>query len=66
MRELVARYLSQGISRRGFVGGLTKGRVDGGRRPVGIDCRRRGELGAKLCPRRRIGSGCSADSALDG
>ena len=24
MRELVARYLSQGISRRGFVGGLTK------------------------------------------
>src|ERR1700746_3679686 len=24
MRDLVARYLSQGISRRGFVGGLTK------------------------------------------
>src|SRR6516165_2346254 len=24
MRELVARYLSQGVSRRGFVGGLTK------------------------------------------
>ena len=24
MRELVAKYLSKGISRRGFVGGLTK------------------------------------------
>ena len=24
MRELVVKYLSQGISRRGFVGGLTK------------------------------------------
>jgi thiamine pyrophosphate-dependent acetolactate synthase large subunit-like protein len=30
MRELVARYLSQGISRRGFVGGLTKAGLTAG------------------------------------